>query len=143
MGVFEVPRLLNAGCMAPDDLGYDSRAEIHVPEFCVDSTKDYGIIKGCMFPGAENFVPGAKQPTHCKYINKGCTSSTAPNYNSEASINDPSAPCIEPIKGCTLNDDGYYQVDSQTPRYESLFYGSALRHVGKVDVPTYKSVINY
>jgi len=141
MGVYEVSRLLNAGCMASADLRYDPHAEIHVPEFCANATKDYGIIKGCMFPGAENFAPAAKQPTNCKYINKGCTNSLALNYNSEATMDDGS--CIVPIPGCTLNDNGYSGVDSTTPSYQSLWYGSALRSVGKVDVPAYKAVTNY
>ena len=74
--------------------------------------------KGCLFPGAVNFAPGAKESGKCIYHTKGCTSPTALNYNSEAVENDPDNPCVEPVLGCTLSTDSYTNVDAGTPAYK-------------------------
>merc|ERR1711988_1636628 len=110
------------------DANYDKDAEVHVPGYCSTMKSDYK--KGCLFPGALNFDPYAKQSGKCHYILHGCTSSTSLNYNSEASKSDGS--CIEPVLGCTLAAKMYDGVASDTPAHESIFYGSALRGAGKI-----------
>jgi len=138
------PRLLAAGCMVTGDASYDPLAEVHVPAYCSQPV-DY--MKGCMFPGAVNHDPTAKQPGKCLYLLSGCTSSTALNYNSEAAIDDGS--CVEPVYGCTIRGSettpttAYYGVAANTPAFQSLYFGSAARSVGEVAWPTYSSVLNY
>ena len=64
-------------------------------------------------------------------------SSTALNYNPVAIIEDPSRPCIEPKRGCTIPSIQYTNVDTDTPGYRSNTYGSALRGVGLVPQTIY------
>jgi len=133
-------RLLVAGCMISADAHYSELAEVHVPEYCA-APADY--LPGCMFEDAENYNPYAKQPTNCHYRTLGCTSPTAVNYNSEASVDD--ASCIEAVPGCTISPLSYDGVDASTPSYKSGFYGSARANVGKVNETVYggPAVTNY
>jgi len=141
LGTVSVSRLMIGGCMdSTDDDEYDANAEIHVKAMC-STGKGEGIKVGCLFPGAENFDPLAQAPGKCTYQTRGCTSATALNFNSEASINDDS--CIEPIEGCTIKTGGYDGVDSNTPMFQDRFFGSALRAVGKVPFSLYPDVTNY
>lgn len=131
-------RLLEGGCMIPTDANYRPSADVHVPEDCA-TPADYQ--KGCLFPGALNYAPGSKQSGVCRYVASGCTSSTALNYNSDASTDDGS--CVEPINGCTLKADGYDGVDPNTPGYQSLYVGDPTPGVGAVTFTGYKAVLNY
>jgi len=151
MGTVAVSRLLMGGCMCTNAVNYDPLAEIHVQPMCEYSGAAMpSIIEGCMFPGAENFNPLAQSPTKCQWLTNGCTSQTALNYNSEATTNDDS--CIEPVYGCTLGSalvggseisHAYSGIESGTPKYESLYFGSALRSVGIVNLPDYKAATNF
>eukprot|EP00965_Chrysotila_dentata_P039143 1301691-Pleurochrysis_carterae.AAC.1 len=69
LGSFEVVRLLIGGCMDPTDAGsFDPLAEVHVPSMC-STTQGTGIsVKGCMFPGAENFNRTAREPGRCRCV---------------------------------------------------------------------------
>ena len=127
LGSYVSKRLLIAGCMISSDASFDYLAEVHVPAYCAIPT-DYR--PGCLVPWALNFDAMAKQSAMCKFHNRGCTSSTALNYNSEATMDDPEHSCIEPIRGCTLPSLSYAGVAPETPAYRSNFYGSAIR--GKV-----------
>jgi len=123
LGSFVSKRSLSAGCMVPGDLSYSALAEVHVKEYC-NAPVDYK--KGCMLPGALNYDPAAKQIGTCKFLTRGCMSPTALNYNPMASL--PPAPgkeCIERVVGCTIQKTSYYGVDSNTPAYQSGFYGAA------------------
>jgi len=141
LGSFSVSRLLIGGCMDSDDANnYQPLAEVHVPEMC-SAGNGTGITKGCMFPGAENFDPDAKQPGDCHYLTNGCTSNTALNFNADATIDDSS--CIEPKPGCTVGPGGYSGVDVNTPDYQERYFGSALRSVGEVVLPTYADMVYY
>lgn len=140
-------RLLVGGCMNSLDSGYDSLSEVHVPAMCTDDKTDYK--KGCMFPGAENFDPTAKQIGKCVYRTIGCTDSNAFNYNSEATIPNPSE-CIIKKPGCTLRDyesigandntlsggsSSYWKYNEAgitnngilTPNFQDLFVGMPIR----------------
>jgi hypothetical protein len=136
-GKMTVKRLLIGGCMIPSDTRYKSSAEIHIPEDCA-TTADYN--KGCVFPGATNYAPGSVQSGACTYRIDGCTSATALNYNSEASDNDGS--CIEPVSGCTLKEDAYETVASDTPMYMSRYVGVPKANAGLYVYDGYKSVLN-
>jgi len=138
-----VKRLLIGGCMQPADPLYDALAEVHVPDACKALKGSYHV--GCMFPGAENFDPAAKQPGRCVYLTKGCTDSNALNYNSEARIDEG---CILPSYGCTVQGGtnaatptAYTGVDSGTPNYQTLTVGDPGRFVGQVTYPSYPSVV--
>jgi len=137
-GKVTVPRLLIGGCMIPTDANYKPTAEIHVPEDCA-VIADHA--KGCLFPGATNYMPGAKQSGTCIYPLGGCMDSTALNYNPEATI--ASSDCILPISGCTLSNDGYNGVDTDTPAHKGRYFGSAETNGGLVAWPTYNSVLNF
>jgi len=126
------------GCMIAADKNYTRTAEVHVPQFCA-TPADYH--KGCMFPGATNFDPNARQSADCHYLTHGCTDSTAVNFNAEASIDDGS--CIVSVHGCTVHSTGYFEVQSTTPSYQDRFVGVPLRAIGKVDQDSYGSVLNY
>jgi len=109
---------------------------VHVPDMC---TGGADFMKGCMFPGALNFDPTAKQPGYCQYRTLGCTDSTAFNYNPYASVDDDS--CILPQAGCSLVNEGYYKVDPTMPdtqKYESLYVGMPVRLEGEVGYADYK-----
>merc|ERR1712032_1189105 len=99
-------------------------------------------------------TPGAQAPTDCKWGTFGCTDTTALNYNSDATHDDNS--CVLPVYGCTLgrslgvpksgvtkSDNAYSGIDSGTPNFETLTYGSALRSVGVVFVPDYQAAANF
>jgi len=112
-----------------------------VAEMCSETQGANVSLRGCMFPGALNFDPSAKEPGHCRYFNKGCNREEAVNYNPDATLNDGS--CIRRRRGCTVRNEGYFQVNPDTPGYKSRDYGSALRGVGLVPWPSYQDVINY
>jgi hypothetical protein len=120
-----VRRLLVGGCMLSNDTNYSATAEVHVPQACF-SPADYW--KGCMFPGATNYDPSAKQMGDCWWQTRGCTDSGAVNYNVEASIDDGS--CIVAKLGCTVHEASYEGVEAPTPNYKGRFVGMELRSVG-------------
>jgi len=134
-GSYVGKRLPIAGCMVTSDALYDAMADVHVPAYCATPQ---GFRMGCMVPGAINFDPSALQPSQCHYVTRGCISTTAVNYNPEASIDDGS--CIEKVEGCTIAPTPYAGVDSNTPSFRSGFYGSALADVGKVAETVYGGV---
>jgi len=140
-GSYVSKRLLIAGCMKTGDATYDPLAEVHVPAYCT-VPEDYK--PGCLIPWATNFDPSAKQSAKCTFATKGCTSSTAVNYNSEATYDDPDAPCIEAIRGCTIKAATYYGVDVNTPAYKSGFHGDSARFIGRVEENEYNgpAVVN-
>jgi len=138
LGTAVTKRLLIGGCMLAGDQNFTQTAEVHVPQMCAVPT-DYH--KGCMFPGATNYDPNAKQPANCFYLTNGCTDSTAVNFNAEASIADGS--CIAATYGCTVQPYGYTEVDSETPMYKKRFVGVPARSVGREIWATYTSVTNY
>jgi len=131
IGQYVSKRMLIAGCMITSDPLYDVTAEVHVPAYCATWT-DYK--KGCLLPWAVNFDPMAKQSGKCTFATVGCTSPTALNYNSEATVQDTVNDCIEAVTGCTVNHDSYgtkkstwgqpaIPVKSDTPTYKSLYFG--------------------
>jgi hypothetical protein len=127
-GMYQVHRLLVAGCMISTDNEYNSLAEVHVPAMCSVPTD---LKKGCMLPRAVNYDMTAVQSGPCTFHTAGCTDSTAHNFNPEADTNDGS--CIPIIKGCTVKDQRYSHVaNSDTPKYDSSFVGVPLRGVGEV-----------
>jgi hypothetical protein len=136
-GKMTVKRLLIGGCMIPSDSRYKISAEIHIPDDC-DDVADYK--KGCLFPGSVNYSPGSVQSGDCIYKLNGCTSATALNYNSLATDNDGS--CIEPVTGCTLDEDPYDGVADDTPGYESRFVGTPVVNGGIYEFDSYKNVLN-
>ena len=121
LGAFVSKRPLNAGCMITSDASYDQLAEVHVPAYCT-TPADY--MKGCMTPTAINFDPTAKQVDVCKFTASGCSSSTAVNYNSHATIDDGS--CIQKVEGCSVTAATYSGVNPGTPSYKSGYYGSTV-----------------
>jgi len=133
-------RMLYGGCMIVGDAAYNPHAEVHVPDMC-KAPADHN--KGCMFPGALNFDPTAKQTGYCQYRTLGCTDSTAFNYNPWASVDDES--CILPEEGCSLVNEGYYKVDDSKPDtedYESLFVGMPVRLEGEVGFVDYRPFLD-
>merc|ERR1719183_1662276 len=78
--------LLVGGCMISTDEYYRSSAMIHVPAACKTPADLPAVQKGCVFPGARNYKPGAVQSDKCLYGLRGCMDLTALNYNSEATI---------------------------------------------------------
>jgi len=86
-------------------------------------------------------VPGAVESDTCFYKTNGCISSTALNYNPEATTDDGS--CVEPTVGCTLKNAGYDGVAATTPGYKSRYVGKPLPNVGLVTWTEYGSVTNY
>lgn len=133
-----VKRMLYGGCMLPGDANYKPFAEVHLPGDCATETTPMSS-KGCLFPGARNYAPGAVESAKCLYVTKGCTSSTALNYNSEASLDDDS--CVQPVVGCTLPTAGYAGIDSDTPMYKDLYVGSEYPNVGLVKYSPYGIVV--
>lgn len=137
-GAIVTRRLLIAGCMIASDPAFTAWAEVHVPTMCAVPAD---FMKGCMFPGARNYAPGSKQSTTCLYMVKGCTSSSALNYNSEAGIDDGS--CLYGIPGCTLKEDSDYEgVDPSTPMYKGRWVGLPQNGMGKYVWSGYKTVLN-
>lgn len=138
-GTLKTVSLLVGGCMIASDANYKPTAKIHIPGDC--ATPADHTHKGCIFPGAINFVPGAVQPTTCHYHTNGCNKPAALNYNSEATVDDGS--CVMPTAGCTLAAAGYDGVAADTPGYKSRYVGMALPNVGLVPLTTYGSVLPY
>jgi len=138
IGISVTKRLKIGGCMIMADQNFTVTAEVHVPQMC-SVPADYH--KGCMFPGANNYDPNAKQSGDCHYLTHGCTDSTAVNFNAESSIDDGS--CIAAVPGCTVHGEGYFEVQSTTPDYQDRFVGVPLRAIGHVDHNSYGSVLNY
>jgi len=140
LGNFVSKRLLVGGCMLTSDANYSSHAEVHVPQMC-NTPANY--LQGCMFPGATNYDPLAVQPTNCHYNIKGCTSSVAVNYNSEAYVDDGS--CITAVYGCTVQSTStsYANVANNTPSYQQRYVGLPLRSVGHYIYDAYPAVLNY
>jgi len=127
-------RLLVGGCMISDDTNYLLDAEIHVPALCAQPAD---FRPGCMLPGGTNFDITAVQPTDCAFPGtRGCTSSTALNYDWDAMVDDGS--CIEAFWGCTIPAGAYAEVG-----YNTSFVGSPLRGAGEVPYPQQAAVGNY
>ena len=141
-GAYVGKRLLIAGCLITADAAYSPTADVHVPEYC---NTPANFNPGCMVPGATNFDPMAKQPTQCRYATRGCRSSTAINYNSDATVDDPNQPCVEAVYGCTVAPISYTGVASTTPGFKSGFYGKAVPNVGQISETEYGGtvVLNY
>jgi len=147
-----VKMLLIGGCMISTDPSYAPSAMIHTPEACATPAD---LTKGCIFPGAHNYAPGAVQPTKCLYNVRGCTKPAALNYNSEALVDDNT--CEMPTPGCTVPTALYEATDSNTPAYKSLYVGKPTQGAqasieenvgdferkGVVAYPTYSAVKNY
>ena len=133
-------RLLVGGCMLADDAGYDPRAELHVPSAC-HHPRD--LRKGCLVRGAVNYDPHALQVGACVFRVRGCTSPSALNFFSAATIDDGS--CVEPVYGCTLPTAGYAAVARTTPGYRSRAVGVPVAHGalqnGLQPFPAYGSVL--
>jgi len=91
-------RWLLAGCMAPADAHYEVTAEVHLPQACALPRHH---LPGCLFPGALNYDPSAKESAFCRYATRGCMDASALNYNAFATADDGS--CIAPVRGCTLD----------------------------------------
>ena len=142
LGSFVSKRLKIAGCMIPSDPSYDQLAEVHVPGYC---TVQADFHPGCLLPAALNYDPIAKQDAVCHYHTKGCRSSTAINYHPEATIDDPDHPCIEIVRGCTVNSRAYSGVNADTPGFRSDYYGSAQVGVGVISERVYEgpAVLNF
>lgn len=105
--VADVARLPIAGCMLMADAQYEPSADVHVPQMCAMPA---AYLPGCLFPGALNYNPGAKQSGFCHYETSGCTRSTAVNYNAHATHDDGS--CIEGVPGCTIKPTRNYDPAS-------------------------------
>ena len=160
LGAFSVTRLLLGGCMDSSASTFDPMAEVHLAAMCAypaasgaasgsagSNSSDGGagptaIAKGCLFAGAVNFDPSARESGPCRFLVFGCTDPSALNYNSEAT-SDPLDSCIMPVRGCTVRPAPYFGVDPQTPHYKGSAYGSALRGVGLVPTPETLAVTNY
>eukprot|EP00966_Prymnesium_polylepis_P184689 4280547-Prymnesium_polylepis.1 len=140
IGTWVGKRLLMGGCMLANDANYTKHAEVHVPQLCY---LPYDYKTGCMFPGATNYDPQAIQPGNCHYNIAGCTDSTAVNYNSEAYTDDGS--CIAVVSGCTVKSSttSYTGVDTDTPDYQTRYFGRANRAIGLVTQTAYAAVLNY
>jgi hypothetical protein len=115
--IHTIKRFLYAGCMLSSDAKYEPAAEVHVPAMCAVPLH---WRQGCLFPGALNYMPGAKESGRCYYKTIGCMDSTAINYNSEATDSDGS--CIAKVLGCTVGPGQYSGVDPRTPGFESTFH---------------------
>ena len=98
--IIHAPRLLIAGCMLSNDTKYEPSADVHVPHFCA---RPAHYMRGCLFAGALNYEPGARESGFCRYPTLGCTSATALNFHSLATHDDGS--CIEPIPGTLIATD--------------------------------------
>ena len=142
LGSFVSKRLLLAGCMISSDSNYDELADVHVPAYC-NVSADY--LPGCPLPTASNYDASSKQIGKCLLPTKGCRSSTALNYNSEAVIDDLEYPCIEPVSGCTVSSISYDGVESGTTAYRSGYYASSNSVRGKIPETAYNgpAVVNY
>ena len=115
--VISTPRLAIAGCMIANDANFEPSADVHVPHLCAVKAHH---LPGCIFPGALNYDPGARESAFCHYATPGCTSSTALNFNDLATSDDGS--CLEPVEGCTLAAASYDGVNASTPGFRTLFH---------------------
>lgn len=142
LGSFVSKQMLVAGCMNSNDTAYSILADVHVPAYCA-SPIDYKV--GCLIPSAANFDPLARQSGKCVFSTRGCTSRTAVNYNSDATLEDPNEPCIEARVGCTVNSESFAGVPEDTPGYRNGFFGSPARGVGVISERVYNgpAVLNY
>lgn len=126
------------GCMIAGDANYHDFAELHEPQFCAVPA---AYKPGCLFAGALNFNPGAKQSTRCFYKTSGCTIAGSLNYNAEATDNDGS--CIARIEGCTLGPSIYSKVKPTTPAFQSIYADNAARFMPREIMPLHKAATNY
>ena len=94
--------MLIAGCMLSSDVNYDELAEVHVPAYCAEPAD---FMVGCLLPMANNYDPLAKQSGKCAFNVKGCMSSSAYNYNPDATISNDN--CL--YEGCTY--EGAWNYD--------------------------------
>jgi len=131
-------RMLIGGCMNRSDASYKPLAEIHIPADC---SHPASLLRGCLFPGARNYLPGAVESAECIYTTLGCTSTTALNYNPYATLDDLS--CVEPVPGCTVPSEGYAGVNNATPAYKQRTVGVPSTNVGQIVFPEYANVRQY
>jgi len=142
LGAYVSKRLLVAGCMISTDAQFDELADIHVPAYC---SMPADFMVGCLVRTASNYDPSAKQSGHCVFATRGCISPTALNYNSEATLDDPEHPCIEPIRGCTVSAISYAGVASDTPQFRSGVYAPRFSLLSPVAETQYNgpAVVNH
>jgi len=118
------------GCASPTALNYNSLAELHLAGACAyafagctdaaafnyiaDATVDDGScvarVFGCVDPLADNYQPATNtlnSPSVCAYTLRGCTNSTAFNYNALATADDGS--CAPSTPGCTAPTAANYE----------------------------------
>ena len=88
-----------AGCMIPSDTKFLQSADVHVPQMCALPAH---YLPGCLFPGAVNYDPLARESAFCRYETLGCTDPNALNYNSLATQHDAAACLMYGAPGCTL-----------------------------------------
>ena len=88
-----------AGCMIPSDTKFLQSADVHVPQMCAQPAH---YLPGCLFPGAVNYDPLARESAFCRYETLGCMDPNALNYNSLATQHDAAACLMHGAPGCTL-----------------------------------------
>ena len=85
--------------MIPSDTKFLQSADVHVPQMCALPAH---YLPGCLFPGAVNYDPLARESAFCRYETLGCTDPNALNYNSLATQHDAAACLMYGAPGCTL-----------------------------------------